>query len=142
MATKSDKGSSGKPAQKSLKETPKKASSKTKKQLEDENEEDDVDEEEQTSLKKTTKDSTKKTVTEEDDDDSDEVEVVDEWEKPEEEEEWDPDFEEFDLPKSKVKKTGGAKAGKGDDDELALDEEFKDMDLFNESGYDEEEEDF
>ena len=78
-----------------------------------------------------------------DDDDADDVDVVDDWDKPEEEEEWDPDFEEFDLPKSKVKKTGtGVKKGKGDDDELGIDEEFKDLDLFNDRGLDDEEDDF
>ena len=34
---------------------------------------------------------------------------ADDWEKPEEEEEWDPDFDEFDVPKSKGKKSGGEK---------------------------------
>jgi nucleolin len=43
---------------------------------------------------------------------------------------WDPDFDEFDLPKSKTgKKIGGAKkSGKeDDDDDFKVDEEFKDM---------------
>ena len=51
-----------------------------------------------------------------------------------------PDFEEFDLPKSK--KGGSAKKGKGDDDDdfkIEEDDEFKD--LFNDSGFDDEEED-
>ena len=65
---------------------------------------------------------------------------MDEWEKPEEEENWDPDFEEFDVPKSKGKKSttaGGKKAG--DDDDFKLeDDEFKD--LFNDKGYDDDEE--
>jgi sodium/potassium-transporting ATPase subunit alpha len=54
------------------------------------------------------------------------------------------DFEEFDLPKSKAKKaagTAGKKAGKEEDD-ASFDDEFKDMDLFNDSGFDEEEDDF
>jgi len=71
---------------------------------------------------------------------------VDEWEKVEEEEEWDPDFDEFDIPKSKTKKsTGGntSKKSKGnDDDDLGLDDDFKDLDLFNDSGFEEEEDDF
>ena len=59
--------------------------------------------------------------------------------KLEEEEDWDPDFEEFDIPKSKVKKaaggaTGGKKAGKEEDDFSFEDDEFKDMDLFNDRG--------
>jgi hypothetical protein len=73
---------------------------------------------------------------------------VDDWDKPEEDDDWDPDFEEFDLPKSKVKKTstgGGAagkKAGKEEEDDLGIDDEFKDMDLFNDRGFDDDEEDF
>jgi len=70
---------------------------------------------------------------------------VDDWEKVEEEEEWDPDFDEFDVPKSKTKKatTGGApkKTAKGDDDDLGLDEDFKDLDLFGDGDF-EEEDDF
>ena len=70
------------------------------------------------------------------------MDEVDDWDKPEEEEEWDPDFEEFDLPKSKVKKAGGGvKKGKEEDD-LGIDEEFKDLDLFNDSGFDDEEDDY
>src|SRR5215207_5684996 len=56
------------------------------------------------------------------------------------EDDWEPDFEEFDRPKSKKGK------GKGEEEEedfkVEEDEEFKDMDLFNETGLDEEEEDF
>ena len=83
-----------------------------------------------------------------DDDEADDAEdEVDDWEKPEEEENWDPDFEEFDLPKSKVKKAGGAapgkKAGKGDDDDdLSVDDEFKDLDLFNDRGFDDDDDDY
>ena len=58
----------------------------------------------------------------------------------EEEEEWDPDFEEFDIPKSKSKKTGttsGTKKGaKGtEEDDLGLDDDFKDLDLFNDQWF-------
>ena len=69
---------------------------------------------------------------------------MDDWDKPEEEDDsWDPDFEEFDLPKSKAKKSsGGGKKGKGDDDDLGLDDDFKDMDLFNDSNLDDEEDDY
>ena len=82
-----------------------------------------------------------------DDDDDMGEEEVDEWEKVEEEEEWDPDFDEFDIPKSKTKKSTGGntskKTTKGtDEDDLGIDEEFKDLDLFNDSGFDEEEDDF
>ena len=60
--------------------------------------------------------------------------------KVEEEEEWDPDFEEFDLPKSKAKKSAGTskKSAGSDEDDFKMDDDFKDMDLFNDSGFDEE----
>mgnify|MGYP003536308171 FL=1 len=71
------------------------------------------------------------------------MEVVDDWDKPEEEDNWDPDFEEFDLPKSKGKKSPGVGVKKGkEEDELGVDEEFKDMDMFNDSGFDDEDDDF
>ena len=48
---------------------------------------------------------TKKKKGDDDDDDDDAAdEKADDWEKVEEEEEWDPDFDEFDIPKSKGKK--------------------------------------
>ena len=78
---------------------------------------------------------------EEDDDDDDDVED-DNWNKDEaEDEEWDPDFEEFDLPKSKGKKAvGGAKKGAEEEEDFKVDDEFKD--LFNDGGnLDEDEED-
>ena len=75
------------------------------------------------------------------------VEIVSTTSKVEEEENWDPDFDEFDIPKSKTKKSGSAsggtsKKGKGDDDDLGVDDDFKDMDLFNDSGFDEEDDDY
>ena len=75
-------------------------------------------------------------------DDDDEVdEVEDDWEKTEEED-YDPDFEEFDIPKSKTKKAP-LKKGKGEDD-FELDDDFKEMDLFNDGsgGVDDEDDDF
>ena len=90
-------------------------------------------------VKRKTKTMTTKTMT---------IEEVDEWEKVEEEEEWDPDFDEFDIPKSKTKKSTGGNTSKENDQRPAtrmiwgLDEDFKDLDLFNESGFDEEEDDF
>lgn len=79
-----------------------------------------------------------------DDDDVDEADdVADDWEKVEEEEEWDPDFEEFDLPKSKGKKTPGKKAAAVDEDEdFKIDDEFKDIFNDNDAGFDEEDDDF
>ena len=75
-----------------------------------------------------------------DDDDADEVE--DDWEKTEDDD-YDPDFEEFDIPKSKIK-AGPSKKGKGDEDDLGLDDDFKTLDLFDDGAGldDEEEEDF
>jgi DNA-directed RNA polymerase subunit delta len=69
-------------------------------------------------------------------------EKADDWDKVEEEENWDPDFEEFDLPKSKAKKTtaGGKKAAADDEDDFKVDDEFKDM--FNDSdGFGDDEDD-
>lgn len=56
------------------------------------------------------------------------MEVEDDWEKVEEDD-FDPDFEEFDIPKSKGKKAG--KKGKEDDD-LEGDDDFKSINLFDE----------
>ena len=141
------KKSIGKSEPKAHKETPKKAVSKPKKQMEDEELEDEDDDDTE-SVKSTSRKSAvpvaKKGKDDDDDDDDADVDEVDEWEKPEEDDSWDPDFEEFDLPKSKAKKSGtaGKKAGKGDDDDLAMDEDFKDMDLFNDSGIDDDEDDY
>lgn len=82
-----------------------------------------------------------KTSKEDDEDDDDDVED-DNWNKDEAEgEEWDPDFEEFDLPKSKGKKAvGGAKKGAEEEEDFKVDDEFKD--LFNDgASLDEDEED-
>src|SRR6266496_4020036 len=112
MASKADKikktpGTNSVP---SAKASEKKLSSKNRKEAEGENDDDDWDDE---------------------DDDEDVAEAVDDWEKVEEDE-WDPDFEEFDVPKSKAKKAG--KKGADEEDDFKVDEEFKDMDLFNEGG--------
>jgi len=69
---------------------------------------------------------------------------VDEWEKPEEEDdEWDPDFDEFDIPKSKGKKAAGPKKKGDDEDDFKVDEDFKEFDMFNDKDdFDEEDDDF
>lgn len=142
MAMKSDKEkkaagkSSAHPDDKHVK----KASSKPGKQSEEDELEEDAEpanelpkgrKEKLTSSKKSDKD---------DDEDEDYDEGPDEWEKPEEEEEeWDPDFDEFDLPKSKGGKGGKKKEG---DDDLGIDDDFKEMGLFNDSYDDEDEDDF
>lgn len=98
-------------------------------------EDDDLGDEEATPKK------SGKSSKEEDDDGDDDIED-DNWNKDEaEDEEWDPDFEEFDLPKSKGKKAvGGAKKGAEEEEDFKVDDEFKD--LFNDgASLDEDEED-
>ena len=65
----------------------------------------------------------------------------DEWEKSGDDDNWDPDFEEFDLPKSKAKKSATKKPVEEDD--LKVDDDFKEFGLFNDmdnggTGFDEE----
>lgn len=80
-------------------------------------------------------------------DEDDDIEETDDWGKTEEEDDsWDPDFAEFDLPKTS-KKAGKAIKGGGEDahasdeaDDLDLDLNLEDDDLFNEK--DEFEDDF
>lgn len=73
---------------------------------------------------------------EEEDDMDDAEEVDDDWGKEEEDSSWDPDFEEFDMPKSKApkKSTEKTKKGKEEEDEFNLDEDLGlgDDDLFEE----------
>jgi DNA-directed RNA polymerase subunit delta len=91
---------------------------------------------------KSSKTSSKKNDDEEDADASDEdddLEETDDWGKTEEEDDsWDPDFAEFDMPKT-TKKAGKAKKGGGEDahasdegDDLDLDLNLEDDDLFDE----------
>jgi nucleolin len=65
---------------------------------------------------------------------------VDEWDKPEEEENWDPDFDEFDIPRSRGKKAG-KKESEEEEDDFKFDDDLKEFDLFNDSDYDDESED-
>jgi nucleolin len=62
-----------------------------------------------------------------DDDLEEEEEVNDDWEKTEEDASWDPDFEEFDVPKKAAKKPGKFKPSDEDDD-FNLNDDFKDID--------------
>ena len=106
MALKPDKAkkAAGKTNSASEKKSAKKASSKHKK-IEKENDGDNFVEEEDDV--KASRKGTKVAATAKKSWDNDEEEVddgPDEWEKPEEEVEWDPDFDEFDVPKSKAKK--------------------------------------
>ena len=79
-----------------------------------------------------------------DDDDDDDVEVADDWEKPEEDDNWDPDFDEFDVPKSKGKKITGKKAAKEEEEEFKVDDDFKDLgfDDLSGGGFDDEDDDY
>lgn len=79
---------------------------------------------------------TKKSSSSKNDDEEDDLDVQDDWEKPEEDDNWDPDFEEFDVPKSKVKKTPGKKSS--DEEDFSVDDEFKDLGFFDDdsSGFD------
>ncbi len=61
------------------------------------------------------------------DDLEDEEDVNDDWEKTEEDTSWDPDFEEFDLPKKASKKPGKFKPS-DDDDDFNLNDDLKDID--------------
>jgi hypothetical protein len=143
MPTKPDKEkkSPGKTDSASAKESAKKNSPKPKKQLEEDDEDDLDDEIEATPASKKGGKPVASSKTKKDDDDDDDAgeDAPDEWEKPEEEAEWDPDFEEFDVPKSKIKKTGTPGKKAADDDFAFEDDELKD--LFNDKDYDEEEED-
>jgi hypothetical protein len=74
------------------------------------------------------------------DDDDDVVEEGDvDWNKVEVDDAWDPDFEEFDLPKSKGKKAPGVAKKAEEEDFKVEDDEFKD--LFNDGALDDDEED-
>jgi DNA-directed RNA polymerase subunit delta len=112
MAPKSDKDPKSTPKNAAAKNADAKPSTKSKKQLEDDDDDLDDDEEDSTPVKKTaSKASGKKSKDDDDDDDAEADEVEDDWEKPEEgDDDWDPDFDEFDIPKSKGKKATGTGA--------------------------------
>jgi len=147
MAPKSDKE---KKAGKTNPDLSKPSSKKEVPQPKKEEEDDDIDELDE-DIEETPKKpgkaaaTSKKKKEDEDEEEDDAAEEVDDWEKVEEEEEWDPDFDEFDIPKSKGKKAAPVgttpKKGADDDDEFKIDDEFKDM-FGNENNYDEEEEDY
>ncbi len=61
-----------------------------------------------------------------------EKESADEWEKEEGEEAWDPDFDEFDVPKSR-----SGKSDNKEEEELNFEEEEEFNDLFDDEGFDE-----
>jgi len=87
------------------------------------------------------KKSAKSSKSNDDDDDMDESD--DDWNKEEDDDAWDPDFEEFDLPKSKGKKAPGKKSAAVDEDEdFKIDDEFKDIFNDGDAGFDDEDDDF
>lgn len=76
----------------------------------------------------------------EDDDEDVPAEEEDDWEKGEEGEEeadeWDPDFDEFDIPKS-TKKAAGGKKDADEEEDVKFDEDLNEFDdLFGDSGGD------
>ncbi len=75
---------------------------------------------------KASKSAAKKKDVDEDDLDEEE-EVKDDWEKTEEDASWDPDFEEFDMPKKSANKAGKNKPSDEDDD-FNLNDDLKDID--------------
>ena len=94
------------------------------------NEEADLDDEEEVPVKKSGAKSA--------DDDEEDVDDVD---AEEGDDDWDPDFEEFDLPKSR-KGAGGKDADEDEDFKVEEDEDFKELDLFDDGSFDEEDDDF
>ena len=128
-------------------ESSKKSSSLAKKKEEDDDD-DDIDEVEDDTPKKGRKAAASSKASKNGDDDDDEdvagADEPDEWEKPVEEEEWDPDFDEFDIPKSTGKKATGSKKAAGEEEDFAIDDEFKDLGFFDDSnsGFDDDDEDF
>ena len=62
-----------------------------------------------------------------DEDEVDDEEINDDWGKEEEDTSWDPDFEEFDMPKKASKKPGKFKISEEEDD-FSLNEDFKEID--------------
>ena len=68
-----------------------------------------------------------------DEDDVDDEEINDDWEKEDDDTNWDPDFEEFDMPKKSSKKPGKFKVAEEEDD-FSLNDDFKELeedDLFD-----------
>ena len=73
------------------------------------------------------------------------IEEDDECEKGETSDDWDPDFDEFDIPKSTSKKATGKKTAKDEEDDFKIDDDFKDLgfdDLDGGAGFDDEDDDF
>lgn len=100
----------------------KKSASKAKKQVEEE----DIDFEDGKKAMKPSKKSDG-IISRQDDDEEDIEEEDDNLKQGEEDEDWDPDFNEFDLPKSSKKTSSIKKSVKDDEDDFKVDDEFKDL---------------
>jgi DNA-directed RNA polymerase subunit delta len=141
MAAKSDKEKTPKKAATKAGAAIKKIVAKPKEQLEDDIDDIETDDEKPSKGKKMA--AVKGKSDEEGDDDSDVDEVEDTWNKPEDGDDWDPDFDEFDLPKSSAKKTGTTKkSAKDDDDDFKIDDEFKDLFDNKSSKFDDDDDDY
>lgn len=81
------------------------------------------------------KGSAKKGADDDDDIDDDDTAAEDE------DDDWDPDFEEFDLPKSKGGK-GDKEPEEEEDFKVTEDDDLKELELFNDSASDDEEDDY
>lgn len=113
----------------------KKPSLKSKKLIHEE--EEDVEIEDVRILTSGKKAGSVKAKSEDEEDEVDEIEEDDNWKKEDDDEDWDPDFAEFDLPKSSSKKGVTIKKGiKEDDDDFKIDDEFKDLFSHRSSKYD------
>lgn len=125
MTAKSDKGNASfkkSGTQKDVGAT--KPTAKPKKKAE----EDDIDFEDDERVTKAGKKSPSVTGKDNDDNEIDNIEAEGSISTGEEDEEnWDPDFDEFDLPKSSKKVPLGKKSAKDNEDEFKVDEEFEDF---------------
>lgn len=135
MTPKSEKDAKSTNKKKTVKKTvqPKPSSRATKKLEEDDFDFNEEDMETPKSSKKSAFPKSTKKIT---DDDEEDEEIEDDWTKVDEvDSSWDPDFEEFDIPKSKNKNkaSGFAKKRKrreeddDEDDDFSIDDDFKDL---------------
>lgn len=126
------------------------AKSKKEKEEDDDDLDDELDQDDDAKaspIKSAPKTKKPKDADDSDDDDDVAEDEADDWEKPETEEEWDPDFDEFDIPKSRGKKVSGKKeedsSAGGADEDFKFDDDLKEFDMFNDSGsFDDDDDDF
>jgi len=123
MAAKSDKEKSSKKDALQKSAGIKKSSAKSKKTVE----KDDFDLEDDKTKPKAGKISASALNKDDEDNNIDDIEVDDSPIKAEDDEDWDPDFDEFDLPKSSKKTLPIKKGSRDSDDDFKVDDEFKDL---------------